>query len=393
MNKNILNTGIQNFINENLDTDILSVSLSNPTFEGATAKEVVLQLEAAKKCIKKLPTWFFTPGIFYPLPLQIEQTSSEIAAAHKATLCPGKKMADLSGGLGVDSFYFAKYNEKVFHVEMDEELSEIAAHNFKVLGALNVQCTAQNAVQFLEDNDRFDTLYVDPSRRDHMKGKVFLLADCSPNVPALLDSMWTKTDHILIKTAPLLDIKAACRELNGVYEVQAVAVGHEVKELLLRLKKGYQGPVKTTAVMLSDTREAIYFESSLEQEKESQSQYEKPLSYLYEPHAAVLKLGAFKSLGVALQLYKLHEHSHLYTSRVLIDFPGRRFLIQEALPYSKKTMKAFSNTKANVSVRNFKMSVAAIRKKHSLQDGGHVYLFFTNDLNNKAMVIVCEKIK
>ncbi len=393
LNKNLLNTGIQNFISKNLETDTLSVLLSNPSFKGASTKEVVQQIEAAKKCKKKLPKWFYTQGIYYPLPLQIEQTSSETTAAYKAGLCPGKSLVDLSGGTGVDSFYFAKHNESVSHVEIDSILSEIVAHNFKVLGVSNIRCVAQDATDFLMNNDRFETIYLDPSRRDHLKGKVFKLADCSPNVPALLDTLWTKTDHILIKTSPLLDIRAGLEELNGVSEVQAVAVGNEVKELLWILKKGHSGPVTIKAVLLESTTTATEFETELSTEANSLSNFSNALEYLYEPHAAVLKLGAFKSLGVQLDLHKLHEHSHLYTATRLIDFPGRRFTIKKVLPYANKTMKDFAKSKANVSIRNFKLSVAALRKKHSLLDGGHVYLFFTTDLHNKAVVIVCEKIK
>lgn len=392
MNKNILTTGIQDFIVKNITTDSLSVMLSNPIFEGASSKEIINQIIAAKKCKNKLPTWFHTADIYYPLPLQIEQTSSEITAQYKAGLLSGKIGADIGGGLGVDSYYFAKNTDTVFHVEINGELSEIVCYNFKVLGAKNIQCIAGDGLTFIEKQTALDWVYIDPSRRDHKKGKVFLLEDCSPNIKEILPLLWSKTQTILIKTAPILDIKAGLKDLSHVKEVQAIAVGYEVKELLWILEKDYKGPAALTAVLLDSSLEKTQFSTSIEIEANSMAPQSEVLDYLYEPHAAVMKIGAFKSVAQQMGLFKLHEHSHLYTATNLVCFPGRSFRVKAVLPYNKKALKSYIKTKANVSVRNFKSTVADLRKKYSLQDGGHVYMFFSTDLNNKAIVIVCEKI-
>ena len=393
MNNNILNTGIQDFINKNLTTDTLSVALSKPLFDGVNNTEIIQQIEAAKKCVHKLPTWFNTQGIYYPLPLQIEQTSSEITARYKTGLVSGESLADVSGGTGVDSFYFANNIKQVYHLEIDPELAEIAAFNLSVLGAKNICSMATDGIAFIQDfKSTLDWVYIDPSRRSDQKGKVFMLADCSPSMPAVLPILWNKTDKILIKTAPLLDISAGLKELSCVREIHAVAVNREVKELLWLLEKDYDGPVALKAVILNENGVSESFNSSIPEEMQSKASFSLPLEYLFEPHAAVLKLGAFKSVSSQLGVLKLHTNSHLYTGRNIVPFPGRSFKIVDFFAYHKKAMKSFDKTKANVSTRNFKMSVAALRKKHHLQDGGSVYLFFTTDLEERPIVIVCEKI-
>ena len=392
MNKNILNTGIQDFIKNNLTTDTLSVALSKPLFNGVDNSEIIQQIEAAKKCVHKLPTWFNTQGIFYPLPLQIEQTSSEVTASYKAGLVSGESLADVSGGTGIDSFYFAKNIAQVYHLEINTELAEIAAFNFNVLGVQNIHSMCLDGIDFIRNlNESLDWIYVDPSRRSDQKGKVFMLEDCSPSMPAVLPILWEKTHKILVKTAPLLDISAGLRELNCVKEVHAVAVNKEVKELLWLLEKNYQGPVALKAAMLNENGVLESFNSSIPEETQSKASFSLPQEYLFEPHAAVLKLGAFKSVSSQLGVFKLHPNSHLYTGHNSLPFPGRSFKIVDSFAYHKKTMRSFDKTKANVSTRNFKMTVAALRKKHHLRDGGSVYLFFTTDLEERPIVIVCEK--
>jgi hypothetical protein len=393
LNKNILNTGIQDFIKNNLTTDTLSVALSKPLFNGVDNSEIIQQIEAAKKCVYKLPTWFNTQGIFYPLPLQIEQTSSEVTAGYKAGLVSGESLADVSGGTGIDSFYFAKNIAQVYHLEINTELAEIAAFNFNVLGVQNIRSMCLDGIDFIRNlNESLDWIYVDPSRRSDQKGKVFMLEDCSPSMPAVLPILWEKTHKILVKTAPLLDISAGLRELSCVKEVHAVAVNKEVKELLWLLEKNYQGPVALKAAMLNENGVLESFNSSIPEETQSKASFSLPQEYLFEPHAAVLKLGAFKSVSSQLGVFKLHPNSHLYTGHNSLPFPGRSFKIVDSFAYHKKAMKSFDKTKANVSTRNFKMTVAALRKKHHLRDGGSVYLFFTTDLEERPIVIVCEKI-
>ena len=392
MNKNILNTGVQVFINNNLNTDILSVLLSRPTFEGISQKELVQQLESKNKARTKLPTWYNSPGIFYPPKLHIEQTSSEITARYKSALVAGKTLADLTGGFGVDSYFFSQKISKIIHCELSAELSEIAAHNFSILGISNVETHNADGIEFLKKHTQvLDWIYLDPGRRDDSRNKVYKLEDCTPNILLYLDLLFRHSKNILLKTSPLLDITAGLTALKGVQEIHVIAVQNEVKELLWVLKNQTvprELPIKSINITNKGNE---VFNFVWEEEKQATSEFSHPLRYLYEPNAAILKTGAFKSLGVHLGIKKLQEHSHLYTSEELIEFPGRTFEILEVIPYNNKNMRAFKGVKANVTTRNFPESVSKLRKDYKILDGGEGYFFFTTDYKDDRILIRCRK--
>lgn len=392
MNKNILNTGVQNFINKNIDTDIVSVLLTKVNFGDVSSQELAQQIEAKKKCRDKLPLWFSTPKIYYPKRLNLEQTSSEITAAYKSEKITGRNLADLTGGFGVDSYFFSRKIYHVFHCEIDEGLSEIAAHNFGALGANNIVSIKGDGIEFLErSKTKFDWVFLDPSRRNRSKGKVFRLSDCLPNVPDNLELLLDRSDHVLIKTSPLLDISIGLRELREVVEIHIVAVQNEVKELLWFLKKGVKDGVSIYAVNFNGPKKEV-FTFKYGEEKRAVTSYGFPEGYLFEPNASILKSGAFKTIGNRFGLKKLHEHSHLYTSKEWMDFPGRRFLIEAVVPYNKKTIQKLKLEKANITTRNFPENVESIRKKLKIKDGGDVFLFFTKDMDGKLVMIWCSKV-
>ena len=369
----------------------MSVLLKKLPFSTVSVQEVAEQIEAKKKCKEKLPTYYHTPTIYYPNKLHIEQTSSEITAAYKATLISGKSMVDLTGGLGVDSYFFSKKIARVFHCEIDQNLSEIAAYNFTVLGAKNIITIPKNGFEFLiESKEQFDWIFIDPSRRNEVKKRVFLLEDCLPNVPENLELLFTKTDRILIKTAPLLDISIGRKELKNVKEIHVISVQNEVKELLWILEKCYVGSIAVKTIDYASTGISV-FDFELSEEKNALAELALPLTFLYEPNAAILKSGAFKTIGNRFQLSKLHNHTHLYTSEKKIVFPGRIFKIDAVFPYAKKNLHPLRNSKANISTRNFPESVANIRKKFKINDGGDQYLFFVKNMNEQYMVLQCSK--
>ncbi len=369
----------------------MSVLLAKPTFEGVLQKELAEQIEAKNKCKEKLPTWFRAPNIYYPNKLNIEQTSSELTAAYKARLTDGKSLVDLTGGFGVDTYFFSKKMAAVYHCEINQELSKIARHNFEILGQKNIECLPENGIDFLKNvTTDFDWIYVDPSRRNDAKGKVFLLEDCLPNLPEHLPLLFQKTQHILVKTSPLLDIKLGIEALNFVKEIHVVAIHNEVKELLFVLEKGFTGSINIRTINIAPQQDDT-FDFELGHEHAYQVEFGEPSAYLYEPNAAILKSGGFKSVGKNYGLTKLHQHSHLYTSNSLVDFPGRRFKINQVLPYSKKSIKSLEVSKANITTRNFPISVAELRKKHKIKEGGNQYLFFTKSFNDSLLVLNCEK--
>lgn len=392
MNTSILNTDIQEFINNNFRIESSKILLKGTSFESVSTKELIEQMEAKLRCEKKLPSWFNTPNIYYPNKLNIEQTSSETTAAYKVNLIQGRTIIDITGGFGVDCFYFSKQFDVVTHCEIDKNLSEIVTHNYKQLQASNIKTVNSDGLAYLETTqETFDWIYIDPSRRHDSKGKVFFLNDCLPNVPEHLELLFKRSKNILIKTSPLLDLSVGISELQNVKTIHVVAVNNEVKELLWILEHGFNGSITIETVNLKkDTSE--HFKFMLEEEKTLDSAYSKPLTYLYEPNASIMKAGAFHSVTKQLNVFKLHQHSHLYTSECLVEFPGRYFKIENIIPYNKKELKNLAITKANITTRNFPETVEQIRKKLGIKDGGDMYLFFTTDMDNRRIVIVSSKI-
>ncbi|WP_366927335.1 class I SAM-dependent methyltransferase [Winogradskyella sp.] len=375
-----------------MKSDISGLLLKGIAFENVSSKEIIEQIEAKKRCEKKLPTWFNTQGIYFPNKLNIEQTSSEKTADYKAKLVSGKSLIDLTGGFGIDSYYFSKQIETVVHCEINKALSEITSYNYNALNALNITCLNENGIDALKRLDKpFDWIYLDPSRRDATKKKVFLLADCEPNVKTFKGLFLKYAESVMIKTSPLLDIKASLNDINNVKEIHIVAVNNEVKELLWLLKRDYVGDVRIRTVNITKPN-TQKFDFIHKEEAHFNATYSLPKKYLFEPNASILKAGAFNSISYNLNLNKLHKHSHLYTSDELIDFPGRQFVIQKVIPFNKKLFSKEGITKANITTRNFPVSVNDIRKKLKIKDGGDLYLFFTTDIDNKKIILKCTKV-
>lgn len=392
MNESILNIEIQEFINSKLHVDVSDLLLKGVPFEDIPSKDIISQIEAKKRCKTKLPTWFNTNNIYYPNKLNIEQTSSEITANYKAQLVSGQSLIDITGGFGVDAYYFSKHIDTVVHCEINDKLSEIVAHNYKALGANNINCLNENGIDTLKRLDKsLDWIYIDPSRRDASKNKVFLLSDCTPNVKTLQGLFLKYATNVMIKTSPLLDIKATKADLKFVKELHIVTVDNDVKELLWILKRDYIAEFGIKAVNITKT-EIQQFDFNFENEANATATFSEPLAYLYEPNSAILKSGAFNIVSQKLGVSKLHKHSHLYTSNKLIDFPGRRFQIENVAPFNKKAFAKHRISKANVTTRNFPISVGDIRKKLKIKDGGDIYLFFTTNVKNEKAILICSKI-
>lgn len=392
MNKLILNIDIQEFVNNNLNSNTASLLLKGVHFNSVDSKDIIEQIEAKKRSQKKLPTWFNTKNIFYPNKLNIEQTSSETTAEYKSSLISGNSIIDLTGGFGVDCYYFSKQFKTIEHCEIDQNLSKIVKHNYKQLDINNIKTVNTDGLVYLKDSNKiFDWVYIDPSRRHDSKGKVFFLKDCLPNVPEHLELLFQNTKNILIKTSPLLDLSVGISELKHVKTIHIVAVNNEVKELLWVLNKDSESGINIKTINLKKENNEV-FNFSLENEKQSQPNYSKPLTYLYEPNSAILKSGAFNSISKKLDVFKLHQHSHLYTNNSIIEFPGRCFKINNVVPYNKKELKKLCIKKANITTRNFPETVQQIRDKFSIKDGGDTYVFFTTNRLNEKIVLIAQKI-
>ncbi len=392
MFKALLSEEIQEFINKNIDSNISKLALQKNPFPEVAWVEILTQIASKNKAREKLPSWFEKTYVLYPSKIFVEQTSSEKTALYKANLVSGDSLIDLTGGFGVDDYFFSKKVKTVFHCELNKDLSQIVKHNFEILNVDNIICLQGDSFETLKKlNQKFDWIYLDPSRRSETKGKVFMLKDCLPNVPELLTKYFEFSNNILVKTAPILDITSALNELQHVKTIHIVAVNNEVKELLWEIENGFINQISLKTINFNKEKEEVF--NFIWKQKTTQKNYVIPKKYLYEPNAAILKSGAFEEIANQFIVQKLHQHSHLYTSDKIIDFPGRLFKVEHNFEYNKSEMKEFlENTKANITTRNFPETVENIRKKWKISDGGNVYVFFTTDLNYTKIVLVCSKI-
>lgn len=391
MNKALLKPKIQEFIRKNLRSDLTGLVLKGSPFIEVSPAELAMQISGLKTAKKKLPTWFDTANIYFPPKLNLEQTSSEITAKYKASHIHGERLIDLTGGFGIDDHFFAESFKEVVYCEINEELAEIAKHNFKQLKKDNIQVIPGDGIKTLEMSDKnFDVIYADPARRDDQGGKVFKLADCLPNIPANLELLLSKTDRILIKTSPLLDITAGLEELKYVSEIHIVAVNNEVKELLWFMYKDFSGSPQIKTINFNKSQIEV-FSGSMKDKPELNLSL--PKKYLYEPNAAIMKSGLFEILAEKTQTYKLHKNSHLFTSEELKKFPGRVFEVIDIKDFKPSLLKKeFKFKKANVTTRNFPENVSGLRKLFKLKDGGDRYLFFTTNSEDKKIVLDCRKV-
>ena len=387
----ILKTEIQEYIYEKTGYNSSKLAFQKNPFPEVDFKIILNQIESRTKSKEKLPTWFATNNIIYPSKISIEQTSSEVTAKYKSEIISSESLIDLTGGFGVDDYYFSKKVSKVIHCEINAELSAIVNHNNQQLNATNIECLAGDSSKTLEKlNQKFNWIYVDPSRRNDSKGKVFMLKDCLPNVPNLLNLYFKYSNNILIKTAPILDITAGLSELKNVKIIHIVAVDNEVKELLWEIENEFESEILIKTINFTKGNKQ-FFDFKLHANEVSK--YSLPMKYIYEPNSSIMKSGGFHAVANKYSLNKLHQLSHLYTSNDLIDFPGRVFQIEKCVPYSKKEMNDnFTNKKSNITTRNFPDTVENIRKKWKIKDGGNQYSFFTTDMYDNKIVLICTKI-
>ena len=387
MNNKLLAKAVQEYISANLNADVNQIALAKSPFEGITSAELATQITAKKKSEKKLPTWFHTENIYYPPVLSIEQTSSEITAKYKSKLAKGDALIDITGGFGIDSYYFSQKVKTVTHCEINPELSAIAQHDAQALHATNIEFKAVDGIAYIKNSDTtFDTIYVDPARRAE-KGKVFMLKDCTPDIAGNLDILLEKSSRIIVKTAPLLDISAGLTELSQVSEIHIVSIKNECKELLWVIDKNYSEDTKIIAVTLNNGIEKYFpFHRS---SSNGSAQFAESLNiddYLYEPDAALLKSGAFNLIGTTYNLLKLHPQTQLFTADVIKrDFPGRIFKIEAILNTGE--LKKETNLKGNVIVRNYPAKPEDLVKKYKIKSDQEQFLIFTKIANGENVIL------
>jgi 16S rRNA G966 N2-methylase RsmD len=391
----IIQPNVQEFILESENADEKKLLLSKKEILGIPSTVIANQISGRRKAKLKLPTWHQTKGIVYHSNLAIEQSSSEATAKFKIAIVKQlikskHSMADLTGGFGVDSFFLSKLFDQINYVESNKELVEIVTHNHHQLQATNIQHHTQTAEEFLKNTiSQFDLIYIDPSRRDENAKKVFRLSDTKPNVVALQTKFFDRTDFILIKASPLLDIQMALKELTNIQKVVVVSVGNECKELLLLATKDLEGEPIIEAVdltIIGEVNQSLSFQ--LSEEQSAEIKFSDPLHYLYEPNSAILKSGAFKLVGRRNGIFKLGKNTHLYTSTEFVkDFPGRTWAIEHINPTEKKLNKLLVDGKANVTTRNYPLTPEELKKKLKLKDGGSKFLIGCSGQHKKFLLL------
>lgn len=372
--------------------DILQLSSKNASMR---LSAMLHQHKSKLKFVDKLPVFCRTPDVFMPPSLNLEQCSSELTAQFKAGLVQGKFFIDLSAGMGIDGYAFAEKFEHGLLVEKEMELSAVSAHNAACMGKFNLEFLGGiTGEAYLQDfKGQCDLIYLDPDRRPGQSGRIFRLEDCEPQIITLLPKLFEHTQQVMIKCSPLLDIQSACSSLGQVKDVYVLAIKNECKELVFCLEKDFNGQATIHAIDLGEkSQHEIKF--LIAEEKLLDIVPHEMQTFLYEPNAAILKAGAFKTVCSQYPVHKLHTNTHLYTSEKLVEnFPGRRFEVIGLCKVDKKAfMQLLPNRKANLSIRNFPGTQADLKKKLQIQDGGDYYVFAFTDCYNQHQLVIAKKV-
>ena len=431
----MMNQATQDFIRQHQDEDVRQLAFlgsKNPEVDMPFALD---QIRGRKMARAKLPRWANIDGIIYPPHISMEQCSSESTALYKAELAarllglPASLFSeeigfvDLTGGFGVDfSYIAARLGMKSMYVERQAHLCDAAKENFERLGLKNAivkngdgievlhsfhpkkkdAASADDSLGITYDQPRsllktnlgLKIIFIDPARRDDAGNKVVSLKDCTPDVTVLQEEMLLKADYVIIKLSPMLDWHRAISELSHVREVHIISVNNECKELLLVLSARNMGE-NLRIYCINDAQSFVCDELDMESSsvKISPSPLEE-MQYLYEPNASLMKAGCFGVLSERYDARMLSKNSHLFVSREPIAvFPGRSFRIIAVSSFNKKELKRHLSgiTKANIATRNFPLSVAELRKRLKLKDGGEIYIFATTLSDESHVLVITEK--
>lgn len=389
-----MNEKTRDFIARNFNADIRQLALKGCRDIEVDFKMVLRQIAGRQMARKKLPSWAALDGILYPPHLNMEQCSSEQTARYKANICrrllcsSSTNLIDLTGGFGVDFAFMSEAFNEATYVERDKELFAISSENLKLL-VPNARCINNDGVEMLHELDHVSMIFMDPARRDSHGARTYGISDCTPNVLEIRDELLQKADIVMLKLSPMLDWRKAISDLGEAYvkEVHIVSVQNECKELLIVMQKGVSG---MTIHCVNDDEDFIVPSSTFSASLPITLHVS---SFLYEPNASIMKASCFAEIEQAFQVRQLAPNSHLFVSDNLVpNFPGRQFRIAAIVSMNKQELKmALKNIhQANITTRNFPMSVAELRKKLKLSEGGNDYIFATTLAEGKKVLIICQ---
>lgn len=415
------------FIQEHSEDDVKSLALRAHGLEGVDLPFALDQIAGRQTAKRKLPSWAAVDSVVYPPHISMEQCSSELTALYKKSvldrlifhssfLIPHSPfIIDLTGGFGVDFSFMSHGFRRAVYVERQKHLCDMANHNFRCLGLDNVEVECEEAEEYLEYCDNADVIYLDPARRDSHGGKTFAISDCTPDVIALLPMLLKKARLVMIKLSPMLDWRKAISDLGEqhILEVHIVSVDNECKELLILLSSHHAlssslssiAPslhcVNISAGALSSIAVPLFRQPQCNKRQfvGSESPDNPSIAaipaFLYEPNASIMKAGCFDVVADRYPgIVKIAPNSHLFVSdKEIRDFPGRCFAIEKTTTMNKKELRSAlaGITSANISIRNFPMSVADLRKRLKLKDGGNTYIFATTTEDGAHMLYICAK--
>ncbi|HEY9550725.1 MAG TPA: SAM-dependent methyltransferase [Prevotella sp.] len=408
------NTDTMEFIRAHADDDVRQLALQMVRFPGVEATFALEQIAGRQKARTKLPAWAAVEDMVYPPHLSMEQCSSEQTARYKGAVARrllggytevldgSNAFVDLTGGFGVDFYFMAKALQdlpffidfRACYVEQQAHLCEAARHNFARLGMDCAQVTCANGVETLRLMPAAVLIYLDPARRNEHGNKTYAIEDCTPNVLQIEELLVQKAEYVLIKLSPMLDWHKAVNDLKHVVEVHIVSVGNECKELLFVLRRT---PANTVQVYCENDGHQFVFPYRVHGSATTAVCAAQPLEnkWLYEPNASIMKGGCFAQLCQTYALKALAPNSHLFIADAELPyFPGRGFQITAVSTMNKKELRRMlaGISQANIAVRNFPLSVAELRKRLKLKDGGAHYLFAGTDAVGNHLLLLCRKV-
>lgn len=394
------------FIREYRERDIRQLALQANRFPDVDMPYALDQIQGWQIARRKLPKWAACDGVIFPPHLSMEQCSSEPTAQYKLNLAMewaervghASSMTDLTGGFGVDFSFTSCAFAAATYVERNEQLCHIVEHNLPLLGLDNATVVCADAVEYLSTVEPQTMIFLDPARRDEHGAKTVMLADCTPDVVQLLPKLLEKSRFTMLKLSPMLDWHKAVDDLQGtVREVHIVSVGGECKELLLVLSTLVESELKVYCADLSTASSSsslfVYTPGSSAPVANSKLKTQNS-KFVHEPNASIMKAGCFDELAAAYGVSPVSRNSHLFLSDEPVeDFPGRSFVVERVTTMNKGELRKalVGIEKANIATRNFPLTVAELRKRLKIKDGGDVYIFATTTAEGEHLLLISRK--
>ena len=390
----LLDSDIQAFMRVHAKDDVRHLALKKAPQMHWPYALILDQIKVRQKAKTKSPDLYDTDGFIFPAADLYEQASSQACAAYKASLVDGDRFIDLTAGGGFDAFSFARRFKDGVLVECDAEAAGLLAHNCDTLGFKDrVLVEKQDAESYVKTMKWADFVYVDPQRRDGGRKGLYDFSSCSPDVIDLMPLLQGKAGQIMIKASPVLDIQKAVHQLGCVMQVYVVEWAGECKEVLYLCTPSEEiavDDVHITAVQIDEGGRVLKsFSFRLGDEPCAPVHYAMPQAYLYEPAPAFMKAGGFRSMAAFYGLGKLHQHTHLYTSKSKIDdFCGKAYEIEDIVA---PRPKALGLGCAELVLRHYPGTVAALRKKLGLKEGGDHRVFAVTLADRSKKLLICKK--